>query len=180
MEKIAFREARQEDAEFFTARLNADTQTKRNLAGWVNSSVSVESEREYLKKHAAGTQDGQHFCIKTMEGRLIGSCSIFDWEPRSRKCAVGIFIADPSARGKGYGGDTLELLLLIAFTELNCRKVKLNVFSWNERAIRLYEKKGFVREEAFTGGKWHDEYCCALFRDAWLARVCAQGRPECL
>lgn len=93
---------------------------KRNLVGWVNSSVSVESERKYLKKHAAGNTRRPVF--------LIGSCSIFDREPRSRKCTVGIFIADPSARGKGYGGDTLELLL-IAFTELNCLKVKLNVFS---------------------------------------------------
>jgi len=182
---ISFREPSEADAQFFLGHLNESALTKRDLSGWVNGLLTLESEQEYLRSQISGQSGEQYYCILNEEGRLIGSCSIMDWDARSQKCTIGIFIADPQARGKGHGSDAMELLLLIAFTELNCRKVKLNVFSWNSRAIYLYERKGFVREgvlreEAYTMGQWHDEYVYALFRDDWYARVHAEGRRESL
>ncbi len=180
-----FREARMEDAAFFVRFMNEDAQIKRNLGGWVSELMTIEQEQEYLKKHVSANQSEQFFAIEDAQGKLIGSCSIFDWEPRARKCTVGINIADPAARGKGHGSDAMEMLLLIAFTELNCHKVKLGVFSWNENAIRLYERKGFVREgvlreEAFTAGKWHDEYIYGLLYEDWKTRIATEGRPASL
>ena len=180
---IRFREPRAEDAAFFQRCMNENAHTQRCLFGWVNGLVTMESEQEYLQERIHGKSSELYYCIENSEGRLIGSCSIFDLDARTRKCTVGLYIADPQARGKGHGGDALELLLLIAFTELNCRKVKLHVYSFNENAIRLYEKKGFAREgvlkdEVFTMGKWHDEYCYALFDEDWLARVHTEQRKE--
>jgi len=180
---IRFREPSLDDAAFFKTHLNESAQTKRDLCGWADGLTALEAERKYLEKHVSGESRELYYCIETQDGRLIGSCSIMDWDARASKCTIGIFIADPQARGKGFGADAIELLLLIAFTELNCRKVKLNVFSWNARAIHLYEKKGFVREgvlrdEVFTGNAWHDEYIYALFKDAWIDRVRLEGRRE--
>lgn len=182
-DSVRFREPRAEDAAFFQKHLNESAQTKRNLGGWADSPMTIESEQEYLREHISGKSGEMYFCIENAQGRLIGSCSIFDWDARCRKCTIGIFIADPEMRGRGYGSDAIELLLLIAFTELNCRKVKLNVFAYNDRAIRLYENKGFVREgvlkdEVYTMGRWHDEYCYALFRDDWAVRIQREGRKE--
>ncbi|MDO4739569.1 MAG: GNAT family protein [Eubacteriales bacterium] len=183
--KVRFRAPKIEDAEFFQEHMNESPQTRRELEGWVGALLSIDSEREYLRKQITRESGERYFCIEDEQGRLIGSCSIFDHDARAQKCTIGLFIAEPEARGKGCGGDALELLLLFAFSELNCRKVKLNVFSYNTRAIHLYEKKGFLREgvlreEAYTAGQWHDEYCYAQFREAWLARVRAEQRRETL
>jgi len=53
------------------------------------------------------------------------------------------------------------MILRYAFDELNLHRVFLQVFSFNQRAINLYEKIGFKQEGQFRqalyrGGKWHD------------------------
>lgn len=63
--------------------------------------------------------------------------------------------------GKGIGKAAMALILEYAFHELNLHRVFLQVFSFNERAIRLYEKMGFVNEgrqrhALYRGGDWHD------------------------
>ncbi len=57
-----------------------------------------------------------------------------------------------------------------AIWEENIRKVKLEVYSFNDRAIRSYEKCGFkregvLREEIFRFGKYHDIIVMSVFRD---------------
>jgi RimJ/RimL family protein N-acetyltransferase len=59
---------------------------------------------------------------------------------------MGISLGDREYWGKGYGSDAMRLLLRYAFHELNLHRVSLNVFEYNPRAIRSYEKVGFVHE----------------------------------
>lgn len=180
---VSFREPRMEDAAFLQKFLTESADTQRCLGGWVGELTTLEAEQEYLRGKISGSRNEHYFAILDCEDRLIGSCSIFDWDARCQKCTIGIFIADPEARGKGCGSDAIELLLLIAFTELNSKKVKLSVYDYNKAAIHLYEKKGFVCEgtlhkETFTAGNWHDEHLYALFYEDWLERVRREGRKE--
>ncbi len=46
----------------------------------------------------------------------------------------------------GYGKEAMNLLLDYSFSELNLHKVYLRVFSFNKRAICLYESLGFEKE----------------------------------
>ncbi|WP_278279566.1 GNAT family protein [Clostridium sp. DMHC 10] len=51
---------------------------------------------------------------------------------------------------------------------MNMHKVKLRVFSFNERAIKSYEKCGFkvegiLKDEIFKDGKYYDEVLMAVF-----------------
>ncbi len=74
--------------------------------------------------------------------------------------------------GKGYGGEALRLLLDYAFGELNLHRVQLTVFAYNERAIALYEKLGFVREGVYRefllrDGVRYDMYLYGLLRREW-------------
>jgi RimJ/RimL family protein N-acetyltransferase len=59
---------------------------------------------------------------------------------------VGIGIGDRDNWGKGYGTDAMRVMLRYAFCMLNMHHVSLSVFEYNQRAIRSYEKAGFVRE----------------------------------
>ena len=53
---------------------------------------------------------------------------------------------------------------------MNINKIKLHVYSFNPRAIKSYEKCGFIKEgvlrqEIFRKGKYHDEIIMGLLRD---------------
>lgn len=50
-------------------------------------------------------------------------------------------------RGLGFGGLTIELIKEISFKIYKADKLWLDVFEDNHRAIKLYTKKGFVKEK---------------------------------
>jgi RimJ/RimL family protein N-acetyltransferase len=85
---------------------------------------------------------------------------------------VNISIGDRSYWGKGYGYEAMQLVLEFAFQELNLHRVQLTVFSYNTRAIALYEKLGFQREGVYReflhrDGDRHDMYLYGLLRPEW-------------
>lgn len=60
---------------------------------------------------------------------------------------------------------------------MNINKVKVFVYSFNERAVKSYEKCGFVREgvlrqEMFRDGKYNDEYVMGILRDEYFMKNC--------
>lgn len=91
----------------------------------------------------------------------IGIVSLIHIDYKNQNAECIIDIGEKAFWGKGYGAEGLNLLLDYAFYELNLHRISLRVFSFNERAIRLYKKIGFElegksREALFRDGKWHD------------------------
>ncbi len=88
--------------------------------------------------------------------------------PRTRHCGnVGMGVHDDYV-GQGVGQKLMEAALDIADNWLNLRRVELTVFVDNNRAIRLYERTGFVvegslREYAFRDGQYVDALTMARF-----------------
>jgi RimJ/RimL family protein N-acetyltransferase len=69
----------------------------------------------------------------------------------------------------------MQVILRYAFQELNLRRVSLDTFEYNPRAIRSYEKAGFVHEGRVRkfllreGRRW-DMLFMGILREEWLAR----------
>ncbi len=113
------------------------------------------------------------FHIRAREGgQLIGMCdlTVDYWAHREAWAAIGL--GDRDYWGKGYGTDAMRLLLRYAFQELNLWRVSLGVFGYNTRALRSYEKCGFVVEGALRqrlrrDGQWHDMVIMAVLREEW-------------
>ncbi|MCJ7660780.1 MAG: GNAT family N-acetyltransferase [Anaerolineales bacterium] len=89
--------------------------------------------------------------------------------------SVGIGIGEREYWSKGYGTDAMNVILRFAFDELNLYRISLNVFEYNQRAIRSYEKVGFVvegREREFlrrAGRRW-DMIFMGLLREEWAQK----------
>jgi len=88
---------------------------------------------------------------------------------------VGIFIGDKGYWSKGLGTDAMATMLSYAFGELNLNRIFLNVFKFNERAIRSYEKCGFVveavlRDDVFKNNRYHDTVVMGILRDEFDIR----------
>ncbi|MCD2345474.1 GNAT family N-acetyltransferase [Clostridium guangxiense] len=125
-------------------------------------------EKEKLIKSKGGIGE-YNFAIEDRETRkYIGECNIQKVNLITRTALVGIMIGDREYWGQGYGTDAMRVLLKFIFQNMNMHKVKLRVFSFNERAIKSYEKCGFkvegiLKDEIFKDGKYYDEVLMAVF-----------------
>ena len=120
------------------------------------------------------------FVIETLGSEAIGECGLrnFDWV--SHNAELIITIGDKRYWGKGYGTDAVSLLLQLAFDRLNLHSVNLTTHGTNERAIRCYEKCGFVREglfreRTFVRGSYVDVVAMGVLRSEYEKRRAASG-----
>ncbi len=169
--KVQLREYRKEDVPQALAYMN-DPEVKRLLTPGIPFLYTLEDEQKWYDSLSA-MKDTYNFAIETLEDkRYIGGCGInaVDW--KNSVALVGIFIGDKALWGKGYGTDAMNTLVKFIFEQMNIRKVKLNVYAFNERAVKSYEKCGFVkdgtlRQEIFRDGKYHDEHVMSILRDEY-------------
>jgi len=130
-----------EDAPRFVEWLN-DLEVAANLA-LAHQIISVPGERDILERIA---RENEVYSIVDIEtDRLIGNCGLHRVDHINRTADCGLFIGDKDYWGRGYGTDAMKLLLDFAFNLLKLRNVKLDVYEFNTRAIRCYEKCGFKR-----------------------------------
>jgi RimJ/RimL family protein N-acetyltransferase len=116
--------------------------------------------------------------IEVCEGETwvpVGNCSFHVQDWRVRSAELGIFIGDKAYWGKGYGSEVMRLLLAHGFGILNLNRIYLRVYENNQRAIRAYEKAGFVhegrmRQAEFRNGGYEDILLMSVLRSEWLGR----------
>jgi RimJ/RimL family protein N-acetyltransferase len=82
----------------------------------------------------------------------------------------GIVIGEKAHWNRGFGTEATRLALRFAFGELNLHRVELEVFAFNKRAIRAYEKAGFRLEGTrlqshFHNGAYHDAHIMGVLSD---------------
>ena len=104
----------------------------------------------------------------------IGNCSLNKIDQRNGKCELGIVIGDKDCRNKGFGSDAVDTLINFAVEDLDIPIVRLNVYIYNQRAIKVYKKCGFklikvLKKDHLYDGKYWDtlimEYDSRSFQD---------------
>ena len=113
------------------------------------------------------------FSIRTLDAdKLIGFIALdgINWTDRDSYVAIGI--GEPDFWGRGCGTDAMRLMLRYAFTELNLHRISLNVYAYNQRGIRSYEKCGFkhegcIREFVLRDGRRSDMLHMGILRSEW-------------
>ncbi|HHH41973.1 MAG TPA: N-acetyltransferase [Chloroflexi bacterium] len=141
--------------------------------------LTSEDEEEWFDR-VRKAQDQIVFAILTVEGgHLLGNCGLRNIDWKNRCASFGIFIGNKRFWGKGYGTEATRLLLRYAFEELNLHRVELEVYDFNTRAIRAYEKAGFRREGTrrqalYREGSWHDIHLMAILKEEWEANAMGQ------
>lgn len=124
----------------------------------------------------SSSKEAYVFAIRFKDSDEIIGLAGFDeiiWSSGTATVFVGI--GNTELQGRGIGKEALALLLDFGFNELNFYKLQLDVISYNEKAIRLYEWAGFVREGIyrefiFRDGERYDMYLYGLLRREWEAK----------
>lgn len=115
--------------------------------------------------------------------RLIGLTTFSSLDPDNGSVLFHITLGERDVWGQGYGTEAASLMLAHAFERLGLHRVGLSVFSFNERAIRSYEKAGFriegrLRDAIARDGRYWDEIQMGALRPEWLERFTAEDTVD--
>lgn len=129
---------------------------------------TFKDEKTFVDSQSAFKNE-YNFAVETLQDKeYIGGCGINNLDFNNSVCTVGIFLGKPFWN-QGYGTDAMKTLIHFIFNQIPVNKIKLQVFSFNERAIKSYEKCGFkkeavLKEELFRNGEYHDDIIMSIFR----------------
>lgn len=162
------------------ARWTEDAGYLRNLR--TGTAVPVAPEQvTRLGEQLANDLSHYGFAIRRAnEPGIIGFASLNDIEWNNGSAWLGIGIGPAELRGRGLGAEALQLLLQFAFAELNLRRVGLTVIAYNERAISMYRRMGFVEEGVIRRavereGAHYDLLVMGLLREEWTGEGSTQA-----
>lgn len=108
--------------------------------------------------------------VESEKNAPIGICWLKNVNTLERNAEIVILIGNKNYLGKGYGEESINLLLDYSFNIINLNNIMLSVYAFNKRAIKCYEKCGFkifgVRRKSFTiGKKSYDEVYMDIMAD---------------
>lgn len=167
-ELVRLRDYGKEDLEMAKNFVN-DPEVRQYVEPGIPYLYTLANEEKWYEAISARS-DIYHFAIEDKKtGKYIGGCSVSEVDWKNSIVVVGIFIGEAEYRNKGYGTDTMKVLVRFIFEQMNINKIKLCAYSFNQRAIRCYEKVGFkvegvLKEELFRNGKYHDIIQMSIFK----------------
>lgn len=157
-----------------------------HLLAWFNDRLVLEhlarqmpmnpvAERDWIERIS---RDEDHLvlliCLRDA-GRPIGTIGLRNIRNHNRRADLGIAIGERACWAMGYGSEATELMLDFAFNTLDLHRVELSVYASNARAIRCYQRLGFIhegtlREARFANGQREDILLYGLLAQEWRAR----------
>ncbi|KIY65699.1 acyl-CoA N-acyltransferase [Cylindrobasidium torrendii FP15055 ss-10] len=116
-------------------------------------------------------KDTMVFIFRLRPDDVVGILDVNVLSAKNRNATFGIMIS-PKHWSKGYGTEVLTWLINYVFVELGLHWLALDVFASNTRAIRLYQRLGFMeegreREAYWNSGKWEDVVKMSMLESDW-------------
>jgi RimJ/RimL family protein N-acetyltransferase len=138
------------------------------------SAAIVKKQYERLEKQIEEDKNLHHFMIRARaDDRLVGRAMVHRIEWTNGNCAIRLGLGSPVDRRRGFGTQALRMLLRFAFSEINMFRVTAYVQEYNEGALALFKKFGFVEEvrsrEALErdARRW-DLIVLGVLKDEWV------------
>jgi RimJ/RimL family protein N-acetyltransferase len=166
-ERIRIRAVEKSDLPYFVQWLN-DPEVRQGLL--IHNPLSQTEEEGWYERMLTRPSEEHVMAIEVKQSKgdpaepgwkLIGSLAFDSIDWRTRTAELGIAIGEKSYWNLGYGTEAVRLLVEHGFNMLNLHRIFLHVFETNPRAIRAYEKAGFIeegreRQAEFRGGRYID------------------------
>jgi UDP-4-amino-4,6-dideoxy-N-acetyl-beta-L-altrosamine N-acetyltransferase len=158
-----------------------DQQVTQHLL--IHKPMNLAAEEFFIDAVNRSEHDAVFGICDRASGDLVGVAGLHRIDPKNRQAMFGIFIGQAKHRGKGMGTETTDLVVGYAFDTLNLHRVWLHVYEDNKRAIRVYEKLGFVREgllrqDSFRRGRYWNTVVMGLLQTEFARRGRKATRPR--
>ena len=138
--------------------------------GVYETTLTLPSDRlETRMERLASLGPDEHWFVAEVDGAVAGLAGLNVGRGRLRHSGSVFVFVGQSFQGQGIGTRLLTTLLDLADNWLLLRRVELTVLVENERAKRLYERRGFEVEgrrklSIIADGELKDEWLMARYR----------------
>lgn len=179
-ERVRLRDNEREDLPRYVEWLN-DPDVRQGLS--LAFPLSLAEEEAWFESMLEKPERERPFAIDVMDGERwlhVGGCGLFDYEDKARRAELGIMIGNKERWDQGIGTDATRTLVQHGFKTLNLNRIKLRVFEFNQRAIAVYRRLGFIeegrlRQEEYQQGRYWDTVVMGLLRSEWDANQGMKG-----
>jgi RimJ/RimL family protein N-acetyltransferase len=117
--------------------------------------------------------------IDKATGECVGEAVLNQWDPGNQSCNFRIAVG-PNGRDRGLGTEATRLIVGYGFQRLGLHRISLEVYAFNPRARRAYEKVGFrvegvLRESLRYNDEWIDATVMSILAQEWAVH---RGYPD--
>lgn len=140
------RKLEQSDAELMLEWMHDKELTENMMADFQN--MKLEDCVEFIKAALTDETKNLHRAICSDDNEYLGTVSLKNIDYKSQNAEFAIALRR-KALGKGVAVSATKQILEIAFEELHLSRIYLCVASCNRRAIKFYDKFGFLYEGCF-------------------------------
>jgi RimJ/RimL family protein N-acetyltransferase len=180
---VVLRPFREEDLDAMAAAIS-DPEVGR-LTGSQHSSADaggthdLEALRQWYSTRNEQADRLDLAVVDRATGECVGEVVLNELDEGNRSVNFRILLG-PRGRDRGLGTEATRLVLGHAFDVLGLHRVGLEVYAFNPRGRRAYEKAGFVtegvrREALRFDGEWVDAVVMSVLDHEWAVH---RGRPE--
>jgi len=179
-ERVYFRPVEGEDAATIQPWLN-DPEVRQYMRRW--QPLNMKAEIEWIEKFSSDPAVLVGMIVRKEGDLPIGVGGLHNVDQRNRRGEFGITIGDKSCWGQGLGTEATKLAIEYGFLIANLHRIVLHVYEYNTRAIRCYEKIGFIsegvlRQDQFHNGRYWDTIVMSMLRGEWDSRQAETSRPK--
>lgn len=141
---------------------NVHDPESQRLTG-THAEFTEEQIRGWLEK-LPGTDDRADWAvIRRDTGQYLGEVVLNDLDDDNWSMGYRIGLSGEGALGQGYGTEAGRAVVAHAFDAIGVHRVELEVYAFNPRAVRSYEKIGFVEEGRMRDAlRWDGEWVDAV------------------
>lgn len=140
--------------------------------------TSIDQAHEMIAKDATYLAAGEHLRLGVEladDGRLIGHCSLFNFNAQCQRAEIGYGMAF-DAWGRGYMHEALTVVVGYAISELALNRIEADIDPRNAASAKTLERHGFqreglLRERWVVDAEVSDSGLYGLLRRDWLART---------
>jgi RimJ/RimL family protein N-acetyltransferase len=118
--------------------------------------------------------DKKYLSIINEKGIVIGYITYLEIKEHKNVYVLGITIGS-NFWNRGYGQDSIKVLLKYLFMDMATHRVEIEVLDFNKRAIQCYKRCGFVeegkkRKTCFSGGAYRDVVIMGILKEDFTNR----------
>jgi RimJ/RimL family protein N-acetyltransferase len=160
----------EQDAAAMSEWLNDDEVTRLLFQGL--RPLSPQAVWEMWSKESQDANTIPFAVCRIENDAFVGTTGVYQVQWVTRSAEFRVFIGDKRFWDLGIGTECTRMMARYAFDKLNMNRVWLGVNAANERAVRAYEKAGFVREgvlrqEQYRNGRYYDVIRMSMLRDEY-------------
>ena len=147
--------------------------TSKEVSHYMYTEPTITPEQQLEWYNRISKDESSRYWIIEYNGNKLGLASITNIDRNLESCFWAFYLGDTSVRGAGIGAKVELKVLSFVFENLGLNKLRCEVFSFNEKVIKMHEKFGFRREAYYRehctkDNEKQDVVGLAILKQDWL------------